>query len=94
MSDTKSRLDADQLREANSALKQMVENCAEAIHLTLTAVVTGSPDESVRPVFLKQTMETFKAQEGLMREQQENMLTLSRLSEQYIEQHDAAASGF
>lgn len=94
MSDTQARLDSEQLRDAVRQLKEMTLNCGEAIHITLTAVLTASPDESVRPVFLKETMSVFKTQEGLMKGQQDNMDNLSRLAEQYIEQHAAAASGF
>ena len=94
MSNTAARLDPEQLRDAVNQLKQMTENCAEAIHITLTAIVTGSPDESVRANFLKQTMGVFKTQEGMMKGQQDNMVTLSRLAEQYIEQHAATASNF
>jgi DNA-directed RNA polymerase subunit F len=94
MADTTARLDSEQLRDAVNQLKQMTENCAEAIQITLAAVVTGSPDESVRPVFLKDTMSVFKAQENLMRGQQDNMDTLSRMAEQYIEEHAGVASGF
>lgn len=94
MSDTTARLDSDQLREAVSTLKQMTENCAEAIQITLTAVTTASPDESVRPVFLKDTMSVFKTQKSLMDGQQDNMTALSRLADEYIEQHAKAASSY
>lgn len=94
MADSAARLDPEQLRDAVNQLKQMTENCAEAICITRTAVITASPDESLRPNFLKQVMSVFEAQKKLMDGQQENMVNLARLAEQYIEQHAAAASGF
>ena len=94
MSNQTARLDPEQLRGAVSQLKVMTENCAEAIHITRTAVVTASPDESLRANFLKQVMSVFEVQKTQMDGQQENMMNLSRLAEQYIEQHAAAASSF
>jgi len=94
MQDQAARLDNDQLRDAVSQIKMMTQNCAEAIHITLTAVTTASPDESLRPVFLKETMGIFKTQKGLMDGQQENSDKLGRLAEDYIAEHAGVAGGF
>jgi hypothetical protein len=94
MSDKNARLDSEQLREAGAKLKAMFENCGEAIQIVLTACTTGEPDESIRPVFLKQIMGVFQTQKSQMDGQTENMTKLSRLIEQYIEDHAAAAAGY
>ena len=94
MSNTQARLDTEQLREAGRKLKSMFENCGEAIQLVITACVTGEPDENIRPVFLKQILGVFQTQKGLMDGQQENMDTLSRLIEKYIEDHGDISAGY
>jgi hypothetical protein len=94
MQDSKARLDPEHLRESLAKLKHMTQNCGEAIHITLAGVVTASPDENLRPHFLRDIMSVFKTQEGLMRGQEENVNKLARLCDEYITQHTAAAGSF